>query len=225
MLSCERSFARYVLFLTKPTDTNRADCATNVWMENHNRNRRPAPLIFRAGTEADFPGCAELWMNALAVRDGTHSDQQVKRRAMAKLTVPGSILTLAESGSRTYGFALAIDKTPPAAARAAHLTLLAVDPAIQSRGLGRALLANITQSLVMEGFAEATLGVLKENLSARKIYESAGWQVTGHGVFEDSGRPCIHYSLGLAAAAPSANSAVKSRHLSPKVTHDGHKAS
>jgi len=140
-------------------------------------------------------------MNALAVRDGTYSDQQVKRRAMAKLTVPGSILSIAESGSRTYGFALAIDKTPPGAARTAHLTLLAVDPAIQSRGLGRALLANITQSLVMKGFAEATLGVLKGNLSARKIYESGGWQITGHGVFEDSGRPCIHYLLGLKAAA------------------------
>ena len=120
---------------------------------------------------------------------------------MAKLTVPGSILSIAESGSRTYGFALAIDKTPPGAARTAHLTLLAVDPAIQSRGLGRALLANITQSLVMKGFAEATLGVLKGNLSARKIYESGGWQITGHGVFEDSGRPCIHYLLGLKAAA------------------------
>ncbi|MBT2534410.1 GNAT family N-acetyltransferase [Arthrobacter sp. ISL-48] len=119
---------------------------------------------------------------------------------MKKLTVPGSILSIAESGSRTHGFTLAIDHTQPGAARTAHLALLAVDPASQSRGLGRFLLAQVTQSLVLEGFVEATLGVLKENLAARKIYENAGWQVTGHGIFEDSGRPCIHYLLKLKAA-------------------------
>jgi RimJ/RimL family protein N-acetyltransferase len=63
------------------------------------------------------------------------------------------------------------------------------------------LLANITHSLVVEGFSEVTLGVLEENLAARKIYEIAGWQITGRGVFKDSGRPCVRYSLGLTAAA------------------------
>jgi ribosomal protein S18 acetylase RimI-like enzyme len=178
------------------------DYATNGMEENQNRRTQPPPpFTFRAGTEADFPRCAELWMLAVALRDGTHNDPRVKRRAMAKLTATGSILSIAESSSRTLGFALAVEKAPPDTARTAHLTLLAVDPTSQSRGLGRFLLANITHSLVMEGFSEVTLGVLEENLAARKIYEIAGWRITGRGVFEDSGRPCVHYSLGLKAAA------------------------
>ena len=171
-------------------------------MEMLNRNSQPPPsLTFREGTEADFARCAELWMEALALRDGTRGDPQVKSRALAKLTVPGSILSIAERGSGIVGFALAVNMTPPGAARTAHLALLAVDPASQSRGLGRALLVNITQSLTKRGFAEATLRVLKENSAARKLYENAGWQITGHGVFEDSGRPCTRYVLGLKAGA------------------------
>lgn len=96
-----------------------------------------------------------------------------------------------------HGFALATDRTPPNGVATAHLTLLAVDPTIQARGLGRALLADTTRSLEMAGFVEATLSVLEENVAARKIYEDAGWQVTGKGVFEDSGRPCVHYLLSL----------------------------
>lgn len=173
---------------------------TNIQMENLNKRQQPLPLAFRTGTEGDFRWCAELWMSALAVRDGTSSDPRVKQRALAKLGVPGSILSIAEVGPTTQGFALAIDTTPPGGYRRAHLALLAVDPVSQHLGVGRSLLANITQLLVMEGFAEVTLGVLEENLAARKIYENAGWKVTGHGVFEDSGRPCIHYLLGLEAA-------------------------
>ncbi len=146
---------------------------------------------------ADHARCAELWMNALALRDSTPRDPQVKQRALAKLTVPGGILAVAESDSMVHGFALATDRTPPNGVATAHLTLLAVDPTIQARGLGRALLADTTRSLEMAGFVEATLSVLEENVAARKIYEDAGWQVTGKGVFEDSGRPCVHYLLSL----------------------------
>jgi ribosomal protein S18 acetylase RimI-like enzyme len=176
-------------------------------MENPNKLKQPlSSLTFRTGTEADFLWCAELWMNAVAIRDGTPSDPRVRQRALAKLRVPGSILSIAETGPKTQGFALAIDKTPPAAARRAHLALLVVDPMSQRHGVGRSLLANITHLLVTEGFADATLGVLEENTAARKIYEDEGWQVTGHGVFEDSGRPCIHYLLGLEAAPKAASS-------------------
>ncbi|MDQ0679730.1 ribosomal protein S18 acetylase RimI-like enzyme [Arthrobacter pascens] len=136
-------------------------------------------------------------MNAVALRDGKQSDPQLKQRALAKLTVPGSILSVAETGSSIHGFALAMEKTSPGTATKAHLALLAVDAAYQSHGLGRSLLASITNTLVREGFTEVTLGVLEENLAARKIYEDAGWQATGRGFFEDSGRPCIHYELGL----------------------------
>lgn len=159
----------------------------------------PTPLIFRVGTPVDFLECAELWMRALAFRDGTPSDPEMERSAMAKLTALGGILSIVESGSEIKGFALVRDETPKGVARKAHLALIAVDPAHQSQGLGLALLANVTQSLAAEGFAEVPLRVLRDNMSALKMYERAGWKVTGCGAFEDSGRPSLRYRLELTA--------------------------
>lgn len=151
----------------------------------------------RAGAQADVLQCSELWMNAIALRDGTPNDVRMRDRALVKLGTAGSVLQVAEAGADIQGFVLATEKTAPGLGRTAHLSLLAVNPTYQGHGLGRFLLAGITRTLVTEGFAEATLGVLKDNFGARRIYEDAGWQVTGQGFFEDSGRPCVYYSLEL----------------------------
>lgn len=172
-------------------------CATNDLMQSSPRRTHPEPITFRAGAEADFSQCAELWMRALAARDGTPLDPQMRHRAFGKLTGTGNILTIAESVSRVHGFAMATNSTRPDAARSAHLTLMAVDPNDQSQGLGKSLLAVLTHSLALEQFAEVTLRVLRENLPARRIYESTGWQPTEYGIFDDSGRPYVRYLLIL----------------------------
>ncbi len=138
-------------------------------------------------------------MHALAMRDSTPRDPQMKHRALEKLAGGGNILSIAESASRIRGFAMATDSTQLGAARTAHLTLLAVDPENQSQGLGKSLLTRLTYALALEQFAEATLRVLAENLPARRIYESTGWQPTERGIFEDSGRPYVRYVLSLRA--------------------------
>lgn len=169
-------------------------------MENVCKTGKPRPVMsLRRGNSADFPVCSELWMRTLAARDSTPHDPAVRERAKAKLEGPGAVLVVAE-GVAVGGFALATD-TPsldsPDGIRRAHLALLAVDPECQGTGLGRLLLAEITRELRAQGFAEATLSVLVENAAARRLYEEAGWQVSGHGVFESSGRPCTHYTLKL----------------------------
>lgn len=166
-------------------------------MQDSNRWTLPQPITLREGAKSDFSSCADLWMHALAARDKTPRDPQVRQRALKKLTGGGNILSIAESASGIRGFALATDITQPGAARTAHLTLLAVDPENQSQGLGKSLLTRLTDSLALEQFAEATLRVLAENLRARRIYESTGWRPTDHGVFDDSGRPYIRYVLSL----------------------------
>ncbi|WP_421092696.1 GNAT family N-acetyltransferase [Pseudarthrobacter sp. CC4] len=168
-------------------------------MQSPNRRTQPQSITFREGVESDFAPCAELWMHALAVRDRTSPDPQVKRRALEKLAGGGNVLSIAEGASRIRGFAMATDSTQPGGARTAHVTLMAVDPRNQSQGLGKSLLTKLTYSLALEKFTEATLRVLAENLPARKIYESAGWQPTDHGVF-DSGRPYVRYVLRLRAS-------------------------
>ena len=169
-------------------------------MQSSNRRTQPRSITFREGVESDFVPCAELWMHALAVRDRTPLDPQVKHRALEKLAGRGNILSIAEGASRIRGFAMAMDSTQPGAARTAHLTLMAVDPRIQSQGLGKSLLTKLTYSLAIEKFTEITLRVLAENLPARKIYEGKGWQPTDHGVFDDSGRPYVRYVLSLGAS-------------------------
>lgn len=173
-------------------------CAKTIEMNDRANAAEPrSPYIFRSGTSEEQSRCAEIWMDSLALRDSTDTDPQVMKRALAKLAAPAGILTVAESGSRTHGFAMAVDRTLPSGIPTVHLTLLAVDPASQSRGLGRALLAHFTHSLGLQGFVQATLSVLEENIAARKIYEDAGWQATSKGVFEDSARPCIRYRLRI----------------------------
>lgn len=167
-------------------------------MENPNIHKHTLlPWTLRAGTQADVLQCSELWMNAIALRDGKPNDVRMRDRALVKLGVAGSILQVAETGADIQGFVLATDKTAPGLGRTAHLSMLAVKPPYQGHGLGRSLLAGITQTLVTEGFTGVTLGVLEDNPGARRMYEDASWQVTGHGFFEDSGRPCVYYSLEL----------------------------
>lgn len=136
-------------------------------------------------------------MRALAVRDGTPLDPQMRHRAFEKLASAGNSISIAESALRIHGFAMATDSTRPGGARSAHLSLLAVDPDVQSQGLGRSVLTRLTSSLGLEQFAEVTLRVLAENLPARRIYESTGWRPTEHGIFDDSGRPYVRYVLVL----------------------------
>ncbi|WP_162150859.1 GNAT family N-acetyltransferase [Paenarthrobacter nicotinovorans] len=162
------------------------------------RNTQSLPSwTFRSGNAEDHPGCADLWMQAIALRDGTRPDPDVNGKALAKLTSPGRFLSIMASRSAISGFAVVMEDTQGGYSRTAHLSLLAVNPSIQARGVGRALLANITRGLITEGFTSASLRVVSGNLPARKLYEAAGWKAAGHGVFEDSGRPCIHYQLGL----------------------------
>lgn len=97
-------------------------------MQISNGRAQPQPINFRDGVESDFSPCADLWMRALAVRDGIPLDPQKRRRALEKLAGTGNILSIAESASRIHGFAMAMDSTRPGMARSAHLSLLAVDP-------------------------------------------------------------------------------------------------
>jgi GNAT superfamily N-acetyltransferase len=60
-----------------------------------------------------------------------------------------------------------------------ELYAIYVEPALQRRGLGRALLARAEAELRRLGFAEATLWVLEGNDAARRFYERAGWDADG----------------------------------------------
>ena len=54
-----------------------------------------------------------------------------------------------------------------------------LDPAHWGKGIGRALLQDVTTALSEMKFLEAVLWVVPENSRARSLYESEGWTEDG----------------------------------------------
>jgi ribosomal protein S18 acetylase RimI-like enzyme len=59
------------------------------------------------------------------------------------------------------------------------VTGLAVDPAVQGRGVGAALLAGVLDEARRRDARKLSLRVLAENEPARRLYERAGYEVEG----------------------------------------------
>ncbi|MEW6321785.1 MAG: ribosomal protein S18-alanine N-acetyltransferase [Acidobacteriota bacterium] len=60
-----------------------------------------------------------------------------------------------------------------------HINNLAVRPEWRGRGVGRALLAGVLEAAAGLGAPRATLEVRRSNEPARRLYEGAGFRVTG----------------------------------------------
>jgi [ribosomal protein S18]-alanine N-acetyltransferase len=73
----------------------------------------------------------------------------------------------------------------------AHITILAVDPQFQGRGLGRLILWGLMECAVVRGLERSTLEVKETNLAALGLYQSYG--------FQEAGRRPKYYNDGSAA--------------------------
>jgi ribosomal-protein-alanine N-acetyltransferase len=60
-----------------------------------------------------------------------------------------------------------------------HINNLAIRPEDRGRGLGRALLARVLDDAAGLGAPDATLEVRRSNVAARRLYEGAGFTLTG----------------------------------------------
>lgn len=58
-----------------------------------------------------------------------------------------------------------------------HINNLAIHPAWRGRGLGRLLLARVLEEAAALGAPDATLEVRRSNVSARRLYEGAGFRL------------------------------------------------
>jgi GNAT superfamily N-acetyltransferase len=63
--------------------------------------------------------------------------------------------------------------------RVGELDAFFCDPPVWGRGVGRALLASVIETLRQSGFVEATLWTSTDNHRPRRIYEVAGWTLDG----------------------------------------------
>ncbi|WIB65774.1 GNAT family N-acetyltransferase [Curtobacterium sp. MCBD17_040] len=119
-------------------------------------------------------------MAACADRDG-QAHEGVAERARPKFDHSISWL-LAVNGEQVNGFVLATGpgsgmRTDPE--DAAVVGLLAVDPAQQAGGVGRALLRAATDQLAALHYSRAVLHALVDNTPAVHLYESEGWRALG----------------------------------------------
>jgi ribosomal protein S18 acetylase RimI-like enzyme len=89
-------------------------------------------------------------------------------------------VVVAEVGARVVGYGKIEHPTPlPASAHVWHVTGLAVDPAYEGRGAGRALMERLIELARDRGGTRMTLRVFAPNERARHLYEGLGFEVEG----------------------------------------------
>jgi putative acetyltransferase len=140
--------------------------------------------MIRAGTAADVPRALEIWRAAV---DATHGFLSAKDRAgidrmVAEQFLPNVPLWLAVDGTdRPQGF-LVMDGE--------MIDALFVDPAVQGRGIGTALVDHAL-SLAPNALVDAS----EQASNAVPFYESRGFVRTGRAETDPQGRPypVIHF--------------------------------
>jgi ribosomal protein S18 acetylase RimI-like enzyme len=159
--------------------------------------------VIRPALSDDLEACLDLWVRTTAARDGKRVDGVAERARPA--FDASTAWFVADSGGEIAGFVLC---TEPEAANesgrpaAPLVRLLGVGPEHQGSGLGRRLLGRALEELGEQGFPQAELHVLVDNIGAVRLYESTGW--TPHGeTFPHSllGRPTQTYRHALARGA------------------------
>jgi len=125
-------------------------------------------IRIRKMTEADLPEVAKadaasfdpLWQNPL----------ETLRRAFSQ----SLIATVAEDDNRVTGYQL----TTGGGGRA-HLARLAVHPAVQGRGTGKALLTDLFTRLTRESISRLTVNTQSDNAGSLNLYQKMGFVRTG----------------------------------------------
>ncbi|MFL1380193.1 MULTISPECIES: GNAT family N-acetyltransferase [unclassified Nocardiopsis] len=118
----------------------------------------------------------------------------MRARALRKLLHTPRLLLVLRAPDRPPG-GYTLTHLPAPGEHTAHLTHLAVAPALQGKGWGRRLLDTTLEHLA--GAADAvTLQVLPDNTAARALYEATGWHPDGEDFF-DSGLPALRYRKAL----------------------------
>lgn len=100
-------------------------------------------------------------------------------RFLGQRYAPDDVL-VAELGGTVAGYVLLGRATPlPASDHVLAIAGLAVDPALQGRGVGRALVEAAVAEATRRGARRLTLRVLGPNVPARRLYAACGFAVVG----------------------------------------------
>ncbi|HEX7746814.1 MAG TPA: GNAT family N-acetyltransferase [Micromonosporaceae bacterium] len=88
------------------------------------------------------------------------------------------LMTVAEHDGQLAGFTY-LGPDEDGDPDAGELYAIHLDPDLQARGIGRALMVDALAELHRRGFRRALLWVLTGNTHARRFYERGGWRLDG----------------------------------------------
>ena len=140
------------------------------------------PLSFRAASKADLPDVLRLYSQP-DVDDGRMLSVADAERIFERMArYPNYKLFVAVAGERVVGtFALLImDNLGHLGAPSAIIEDVAVDPALQSRGIGRDMMQYALELAAANGCYKATLSSNLKRVRAHAFYESLGFERHGY---------------------------------------------
>jgi ribosomal protein S18 acetylase RimI-like enzyme len=153
-----------------------------------------APMLVRAAVVADARAIATIHVDAWRVAYAHIFEPAVfeqprlsfEKRAEAwhaELTAPGRgrHVAVAEvaGGGEVVGFCASGPSRDEDPAGVGEVYAVYIAPGQWGRGAGRALMDAAQRALRQDGFAEAVLWVLEDNVRARGFYERSGWVLDG----------------------------------------------
>jgi len=147
---------------------NRQQIVLLEWRYQPTAARETAGIRIRKMTEADLPDVEKtdaasfdpLWQNPL----------ETLRRAYAQALYA----TVAESENGIIGYQISTGGE-----QRAHLARLAVHPAVQGKGAGRALLKDLFVSLTYMGILRLSVNTQSDNQASLSLYQRMGFMRTG----------------------------------------------
>jgi ribosomal protein S18 acetylase RimI-like enzyme len=129
---------------------------------------KPTGIFIRSMTVQDLPVVAEvdevafgpIWQNSLP--------------ALNKAFSQAGFATLAEMDGRIIGYQISTQNP-----FGAHLARLAVRPEMQGKGIGAALVADLTAELLRRGLTRLTVNTQDDNKTSLALYDRIGFRRTG----------------------------------------------
>lgn len=147
---------------------NRQSIVMLEWSYQPWAPREAEGVRIRKMTEADLPH--------VTIVDGAsfdllwHNSQETLRRALAQ----SLFAMVAEDEHGVIGYQMTT-----VAGRHAHLARLAVHPSAQGRGVGRALLGDLFERLVQNGYLKLSVNTQSNNQTSLRLYQRMGFVRTG----------------------------------------------
>ncbi|MDI1226640.1 MAG: N-acetyltransferase [bacterium] len=133
-------------------------------------------LAFRKAASRDLPVLVQVYEDAFAEKNEATNLPQYLGWSMDDRDI--RIIVAETEDKKIAGFVMT-EFNSATMRNAVNVAQLAVAPAFQGQGVGRALLEQVEEAALKNEFDTVTLQVRKGNATARGLYDSMGFRVMG----------------------------------------------